>query len=72
MQPRDGLDCRGGGVVFGPILVIDKVGHILDVMLFKFTLRIWLTGNLVSSTYAQLTFFLLSLFYFTFPNCSLP
>lgn len=50
-----------GGVwtlAFGATLVIGKIGHISDAVLLKFTLSIWLTGNLVSSTYTQLTFFL--------------
>ena len=34
-------------LAFGPALVIYKIGHVSDTMLLKFTLRIWLTGNLV-------------------------
>lgn len=45
-------------LAFGPALVIYKIGHVSDTMLLKFTLRIWLTGNLVSPIYTQLTFFL--------------
>lgn len=33
---------------FGPIQVVDKIGHIQDAKQLNFTLRIWLIGNFVS------------------------